>query len=66
MAYVPRESKTGELATVDGQLYQRDRHGVIRRVKPKVRGKAARKADKRARRSAFAEIRRVDAPVVDW
>lgn len=49
--YVPIERR-GVFRTHDGVVYIRDaRTSVIRRQIPKVRGKAARRADKRLRRS---------------
>jgi len=52
--FVPIE-RNGSFRTMDGERYRRNpQTSVIRRATPKVRGKAARKADKRARRGAPA------------
>lgn len=48
--WIPTELN-GLFRTHEGLPYHRDRHGVMRRGIPKVRGKAARRADKRARRA---------------
>ena len=48
--FVPREDPMGRFRTHDGEAYRRDSAGTIRRASPKVRGKAARKAAKSARR----------------
>lgn len=54
--FVPIEYQTSfgsAFRTHDGTPYMRDGHTqVIRRARPKVKGKAARRADKRARRVA--------------
>lgn len=53
--YVPLEDSQGFFRTSDRTRYHRDpATGVIRRLVPKVRGKAARRAEKRARREARA------------
>lgn len=53
LAFQPVEGPDGYFRTVDGAMYQRVKTtGTIRRVIPKVRGKAARAEDKRARREA--------------
>lgn len=50
--FVPIE-RNGVFGTHDGMVYRRDRtSGAIRRAIPKVRGKAARRGDKRARRQS--------------
>lgn len=56
MVFEPIENG-GRFKTMDGRAYQRDTTGEIRRTVPKERGKAARKADKLARRRAFDLIR---------
>lgn len=53
--FVPRETRTANGTLVfrtisDGMVYARLKDGSIRRAIPKLRGKAARRADKRARR----------------
>ena len=52
--FVPRETKTPlgttVFRTLDGTVYARVEDGSIRRAHRKLRGKAARRADKRARR----------------
>jgi hypothetical protein len=54
--WIPIE-KNGRFQAHDGRVYQRDpRTHVIRRATPKVRGKAARRADTLARRREFAAI----------
>lgn len=58
--FIPREVPVGKghtgFRTSDGDVYVRHTaSGVIRRVNPKVRGKAARKAEKAARCSARAQ-----------
>jgi hypothetical protein len=51
--YLPQENQLGFMKTSDNMAYRRDQETqTIRRVTPKVRGKAARRADKQARRSA--------------
>lgn len=48
--YVPTVDPAGFLRTSDRELYHQGWNGVVRRVTPKVRGKAARRAEKQARR----------------
>ena len=55
MEYVPIEKRTSQGTTVfrtmDHEVYARLEDGSIRRARPKVRGKLARKAEKLARRA---------------
>ncbi len=49
--FVPIVDKlTGRFRTLDGERYVRLECGTIRRVVPKVRGKAARRREREARR----------------
>lgn len=50
--FIPREVQ-GVFRTHDHEIYRRDRQtGSIRKVTPKVKGKAARRAERKARRLA--------------
>ena len=54
--WIPIE-RHGLFSTHDGERYRRQPiSGVITRVTPKVRGKAARRADKLARRKATHQV----------
>lgn len=56
---VPTENEQGFFATLDSRVYRRVKAGQIVRVLRKIRGKAARAADKRTRRQARdARLRR--------
>jgi hypothetical protein len=49
--FVPNENMHGMFATSDKEIYVRDAEtGVIRSARPKLRGKAARRREKAARR----------------
>lgn len=54
--FIPREFPIAEggtvLRTTDGETYRRGTDGAIRRAKPKVSGKAAKRARIKARRAA--------------
>lgn len=50
---LPVEAR-GLVVTRDREEYQRDRSGALRRVRPKARGKAARRAERQARRERKA------------
>ena len=56
--FIPREFAVAEggsvFRTTDGQTYRRLPNGAIRRAKPKVSGKAAKRARQRERRAAEA------------
>jgi hypothetical protein len=53
--YVPQRTDSGLVLTSDNRLYGVDRRsGSMRRRVPKVRGKAARRADKLQRRKTLA------------
>lgn len=55
--FVPIENRSGFFQTSDRCVYQRDQEtGTIRRAIAKVRGKAARRADKRTRRAVRAAM----------
>lgn len=50
--FLPIEVR-GMLRTLDGTVYRRDAQtGVVRRAVPKKKGKAARRAERKARRAA--------------
>lgn len=62
--FIPQEIRVAEGGTVfrtlDGEIYRRGTSGAIRRAKPKVNGKAAKRARQKARRAellgrAYAE-----------
>lgn len=57
MAFIPRERRVDEkhsaFRTHDGDVYVRTvESGVVRRPRPKAKGKTARRAEKQARRTA--------------
>lgn len=55
--FIAQETPDGVFCTHDRTVYQRDQQtGTIRRVTPKAKGKAARRAEKAARRQQLAAI----------
>jgi len=62
--WVPIEKKMPDgnmlLRTTDKTVYIRLENGAIMRAQPKLRGKAARKADKKARQHAARTAHRID------
>lgn len=50
--FLPLETSQGVIRTVDGRLYLRGKNGSIKRARPKAKGKAARRAEREAKRLA--------------
>ncbi len=57
--FVPRPNAQGLFKTHDGTAYHEDGNGTVRRLQPKVRGKAARKAERAARRRINERAKRL-------
>jgi len=61
--YLPAENQLGFMKTSDNMAYRREHEtGTIRRLTPKIRGKAARRADKKARKHATTSYNKSSLP----